>query len=113
MNGGSSTPSYLNFDQLDNDVVVLSTGGKEIDLDPGEKMCPFQTVNWRHSGAGGIRQSADGRDAASTPLVPYTANTLVRAGDLTIDPHGAVTGTIPFDHVRPGRYSLAADRPRK
>jgi len=88
------TLSYLNFDQLDDDVVILSLNGKEIVLDPGEKMCPFQAVHWRHSGAGGVRESADGRDAANTPLELYTANTLVRAGDLTIDPRGAVTGTL-------------------
>lgn len=88
------TLSYLNFDQLDDDIVVLSLNGKEMFLDPGEKMCPFQALHWRHSGAGGLRESADGRDADHTPLEPYTANTLVRAGDLTIDPHGAVSGTI-------------------
>ena len=40
---GLFDPTYMNFDQLDDTLVILSIGGKEILLDPGEKMCPFQT----------------------------------------------------------------------
>jgi hypothetical protein len=89
-------PSYLSADQLDDILVVLSTGGKEILLDPGQKMCPFQTVHWKHEGAAGIRQSRDGNSAAGSPSDTYTANTLQRTGDLTVDAHGAVTGTFRF-----------------
>ncbi len=95
-NEGIFTPGYLNFDQLDDDIIVLSLGGKEIVLDPGEKMCPFQTVHWKHSGAGGVRQSAEGSLAASSPLQAYTSNTLARFGDVTLDGHGAVTGNLRF-----------------
>ena len=56
---GVFDPTYLYLDQLDTTLVVLSTGGQQMVLDPGEKMCPFSTVNWRHSYAGGIGQSAD------------------------------------------------------
>ncbi len=89
-------PGYLYFNQLDDDLVILSTGGKEIVLDPGEKMCPFQTIHWRHSGAGGIRESADGRAATQTPYQPYTANTITRVGDVTLDQHGSITGNFRF-----------------
>jgi hypothetical protein len=87
---------YLYFNQLDDDLVILSLGGKEVVLDPGEKMCPFQTVHWKHSAAGGVRQSADGRAAAVSPQQPYTANTLLRAGDVYVDDHGAITGNFRF-----------------
>jgi hypothetical protein len=89
-------PSYLSADQLDDILVVLSTGGKEILLDPGQKMCPFQTVHWKHEGAAGIRQSRDGSSAAGSPPDTYTANTLQRTGDLTVDEQGAVTGAFRF-----------------
>ena len=93
---GIFDPSYLSADQLDDVLVVLSTGGKEILLDPGQKMCPFQTVHWKHEGATGIRQSRDGNSAAGSPPDTYTANTLLRNGDLTLDEHGAVTGSFHF-----------------
>jgi hypothetical protein len=41
--------TYLSLRQLDDTLVILETGGKEIILDPGEKMAPFQIVSWRHS----------------------------------------------------------------
>jgi transglutaminase-like putative cysteine protease len=87
-------PSYMSLWQLDDDVVILSTGGKEIVLDPGEKMCPFGVVNWKHSGAEGLRQSADGPGRARTPLQVYSGNTIRREGDLTLDGQGGVSGMI-------------------
>jgi hypothetical protein len=93
---GTFDINYLSLYQLDDTVVILSTGGKEIYLDPGEKMCPFQTVSWRHSGAGGIRQSAEGRSAAGSPLQSYPDNKMLRIGDVTIDGQGAVTGSFRF-----------------
>jgi hypothetical protein len=87
-------PGYLEFDQLDDELVILNINGKETLLDPGEKMCPFQTVHWKHSGAGGVRESADGRIASVTPSQSYTANTTLHTGDITLDEHGAATGAI-------------------
>jgi hypothetical protein len=88
--------SYLNSDQLDDIIVILSLGGKETVLDPGQKMCPFQTVQWKHEGATGIRQGSGGAAAAGSPPDVYTVNTLQRIGELTVDEHGAVTGTFHF-----------------
>jgi hypothetical protein len=93
---GVFAPAYLNFNQLDDDIVILSTGGKEIFLDPGEKMCPFQTLHWRHSGATGVRQSAKEELIATSPYQVYTANALNRTGDITLDEHGAFTSDLRF-----------------
>jgi hypothetical protein len=91
---GVFSPGYLEFSQLDDDIVVLISDGKDIILDPGEKMCPFRAVHWRHSSASGITQ-ADGVPALSTsPVQPYTANTLLRSGDLTLDDSGNVSGQL-------------------
>jgi len=93
---GVFATGYFDFDQLDDDIIILSLGGKDIVLDPGEKMCPFQAVSWKHTGAGGVRQSAAGRSLAVSPLQPYTANTLSRSGDINFDEHGAATGYFRF-----------------
>jgi hypothetical protein len=85
---------YMSLDQLDTTVVVLSTGGKQMVLDPGEKMCPFQAVNWRHSYAGGIGQSAQGVSFSVTPAQAYRDNTMNRVADLTLDAQGGITGQI-------------------
>jgi hypothetical protein len=101
---GVFAPGYLDFDQLDDYIVILAIDGKEITLDPGEKMCPFQTVHWRHSGATGIRQIANDRAASTTPFQSYKTNTLSRNGDLILDEHGAVTGNFYF--VMTGQEAL-------
>jgi hypothetical protein len=88
-------PSYLSMDQFDDTVVILSTGGKEILLDPGEKMCPFLALNWEHSGATGLRQEPQkDRLFASTPMQAAGANVTTRTGDIFIDVHGVVTGDL-------------------
>ena len=97
--------SYMTLWQLDDDLVVLSTGGKEIVLDPGEKMCPFGTVNWKHSHAQGLRQSATGPSRAVTPTQGFGANTIKRSGELTVDPHGGITGTLQI--VMTGQEALS------
>jgi hypothetical protein len=89
-------PNYLNFRQINALVIILSEGGKETVLDPGEKMCPFGMVHWRHSGAGGIRQTASGTATAATPQLAYSANTVTRRANLTVNPDGSVSGKLNF-----------------
>ncbi|MGA7343052.1 MAG: DUF3857 and transglutaminase domain-containing protein [Terracidiphilus sp.] len=101
---GIFDPSYMSFDQLDITLVILSSGGKETILDPGEKMCPFGTLNWRHSEARGIRQSAQGLSIMSTPAQSYNDNPTTRNADFTLDDHGGITGTMSI--VMAGQAAL-------
>jgi len=91
---GIFDPEYLTLNQLDSTLVALTAGGKQMVLDPGEKMCPFGTVSWRHSGAGGISQSDKGIQISTTPEQAYSDNITNRVADLTLDAHGGVTGYI-------------------
>ena len=59
-------------------------------------MCPFQFLDWKHSGARGTRQSPDGHDAITTPFQSFKQNSLLRIGDVTIDEHGATSGVFRF-----------------
>ena len=96
--------SYLSLSQLDDTLVILSTGGKEIELDPGEKMCPFQTVNWRHSSVGGLTQSAKGVGAVTTGAQQYPDNKTLRIGNVNLDAHGDFTSNFQF--VMTGQEAL-------
>ncbi len=100
---GIFDPSYLTLDQLNDTIVILKIGDKEIGLDPGEKMCPFQTLSWRHSWASGIRQGGE-KSMATSPGQSYTDNKTVRIGDITLDAHGAATGVLRF--VMTGQEAL-------
>jgi hypothetical protein len=91
---GIFDPAYLRLDQLDTVLVILDSGGKQIVLDPGDKMCPFATVGWRHSYASGLGQSARGVSITITPQQQYAENTIKRTGILSVDAQGGVSGQI-------------------
>ncbi len=86
--------SYLSLAQLDSTLVAVSAGGKEVLLDPGEKMCPFQMTNWRHSDARGLSQSPQGVSIVTTGPQQYTENATSRIGNVFLDGQGNVTGRI-------------------
>ena len=94
--------------------MLLTIDGKQAILDPGEKMCPFGTVNWRHSSASGLAESAQGLSVATTPDQNYTANSINRTGSVTLDSHGAATGQFKFlmggqEALRWRQYALRND----
>ena len=89
-------PNYLSLSQLDDYIAVVNINGKDVMLDPGEKMCPFGILHWKHSYAAGLRLTDSGPVAANTPANPYTASTANRVADLAIDPAGNVKGTTRF-----------------
>jgi hypothetical protein len=93
---GAYSPEFLSSDQFDADLIVLSNNSKETVLDPGDRMCPFLGVDWKHQGATGLRQSASGVVAAMTPSSAYAGNSLMRTGDITLDAQGSLTGLFQF-----------------
>jgi predicted RNA-binding protein YlxR (DUF448 family) len=86
--------SFMSDYQLDDTLVILKTGGKEIPLDPGEKMCPFGMLHWKDSGAESIGESAEGRALIKTPLQDYSMNSTRRIGDISVDERDGITGTF-------------------
>jgi hypothetical protein len=89
------SPQILSTAQLDAVVIALNIDGKESLVDPGEKMAPFQTLHWAHTGAGGIALDASGKvEIVVTPLSLYTDNAIVRVGKIDLTPQGQASGTI-------------------
>lgn len=86
----------LNRSQPDDWIAVAHLDGKEVYLDPGEKMCPFGMLHWKHTMATGYRLVEKNGVIAHTPALEYTGSSLQRVGDLNIDENGGVAGTIRF-----------------
>ena len=89
--------TYLTLSQLDDYIVDVVLNGKEVYLDPGQKMCPFGLLHWKHSFASGLRLTDSGpncSDHAHGRRIPHTAYD--RVADLTIDDSGGVKGTARF-----------------
>ena len=94
-------PSLLYFDQLDDYVVVVELSGKEIYLDPGQKMCPFGLLHWRHTIAGGLRLKDKGAEFGTTPPSTYTTAIMKRVGELQLDTDGNIKGTVKIAMIGP------------
>jgi Domain of Unknown Function with PDB structure (DUF3857) len=86
--------SFLNSDQMEDYIAVGRLDGKIVYLDPGQKMCPFGTLHWKHTIAQGFRENDKTASIELTPSLSYKASNVVRVADLTINPSGEVTGSV-------------------
>jgi hypothetical protein len=97
-------PKYLSLSQLDDYIAIVDIAGKEVFLDPGQKMCPFGLLHWKHSLAGGIRMAPIGPAYATTPPGNFKQTTVQRIADLTLDSDKNITGDVRF--VMTGQEAL-------
>ncbi len=88
---------WLSARQMDDYIAVAQLDGKRIYLDPGEKMCPFGMLHWKHSLSKGFWLS-DSKTViiARTPSGNFKASFVQRVADLTVDISGAVKGSVWF-----------------
>jgi hypothetical protein len=87
-------PSYLDWDQLDDELAVVVIGGKEVFLDPGQRYCEFGKLHWKHTWANGVRQTDSGTQIALTPGLNYKETQVERIAELSLDADGQVHGFI-------------------
>ena len=88
--------SVLNVRQMDDFIAIVQLDGKDVYLDPGEKMCPFGTLHWKHTLATGLRLVDKTGVLQHTPAAEYTDSIVKRMGEITIDENGGVTGIVRF-----------------
>lgn len=88
--------SYLVPSQLDDYIALVKLNGKEIAVDPGEKMCPFGLLAWKHALAGGLRETDDGTKLELSPAETFKQNTTERVADLTMDANGQLSGSVRY-----------------
>lgn len=88
--------TYLSADQLDDFLVVVELDGKKVYLDPGQKMCPYRSLHWKHTWATGLLISEKSAEIATTPGLTFTDATVLRAADLNIDSAGNVKGAARY-----------------
>ena len=93
--------TYLSDSQFDNDIVIVELDGKSVYLDPGQKMCPFGLLHWKHTWATGFRLTDKGAAIATTPGLTYKVSTVKRTAVLDIDETGNVKGTVRLTMTGP------------
>jgi hypothetical protein len=86
--------NYLSTSQLDDFLAIAVINGEEVFLDPGQKMCPFDSMNWRHQLAGGLRMTDAGPELFTTPSATFKTAKEQRIADLIVDASGSVSGSV-------------------
>jgi hypothetical protein len=86
----------LNSEQMDDYIAVAKLEGKDVYLDPGQKMCPFGLLHWKHTISMGFRLNDKTATIEQTPSPNYKTANLVRVADLKIDTSGGVQGTVRY-----------------
>jgi hypothetical protein len=85
---------YLSASQLDDILAIAVIDGQEVFLDPGQKMCPFGSLNWKHQLAGGLRMTDTGAEVFTTPSGTFKTARVQRIADLIVDAMGSVAGSV-------------------
>ena len=88
--------SYLSARQLDDYLAIVELDSKDVYLDPGQKMCPFGLLAWKHTFASGFRLTPGGTTPVLTPAGNYKTAGTLRVASLEIDSTGMVKGTARF-----------------
>ncbi|MFY9747244.1 MAG: DUF3857 domain-containing protein [Acidobacteriaceae bacterium] len=84
----------LDWDQLDDEIVIVNVAGKDLYFDPGERYCEYGKLQWTHTWTMGVRQTDQGTEIAETPFPLFTDTTEERIADLAMDADGSVRGSI-------------------
>lgn len=95
-NRGIFDPSYMSMSQFNELMVRLEIGDKKYLLDPGEKMCPFGEISWKHANARGLTQSPSGPTIGVTAPESYKDNSTTRTGVLNLDAQGQLHGALQW-----------------
>ena len=97
---GVFDPSYMYLNQLDSMLVQTTIDGKSYTLDPGEKMCPFGAVSWKHAGVRGLGQADKEPGLAEMPHQSYRDNSTTRTGMVVLDEHGKIaSSSVQFSYA--------------
>jgi hypothetical protein len=85
--------NYLDGDQFNDLIILVTVDGKERAFDPGERYATYGTLHWKHTLAGGLRQQ-DGHTAlVESPSLGYKDTIVQRVADLHLASDGAITGS--------------------
>jgi hypothetical protein len=92
---------YLSPGQLDDYIAIVELAGKEAFLDPGQKMCPFGIMHWKHYLASGFRLSDKGVVIGNTPSNTYNTAVFKRVANIELGPDGSVKGLVALAMTGP------------
>ena len=94
--------NWMEFNQFDNMIAIVNVDGKDEFFDPGERYCSYKHLAWEDTmigGLTGLRQTDNGTDFVGTTGDNYTDTKTTRIGDLVLNEHGEVSGTLTITYT--------------
>ena len=92
-------PSYLVWNQLDDEIAIVVVDGKEMYFDPGQRYCEFGKLHWKHTMAQGVRETDHGTEIAVTPGMSYNDTQVSRFADLKLSPAAELSGSVRITYT--------------
>jgi len=86
--------SFLDKDQLDDEIAIVRIDGKEQFFDPGQRYCAFGQLHWKHTVTQGLREMNGITAIAKTPSASAAQAQTSRVANLDLDPDGKVHGFV-------------------
>jgi hypothetical protein len=84
----------LSRQQLGSEIALVTEGGQSFFLDPGTRFCPFGFVRWMHTSSLALQLEKDGGSFIKIPAAGYNQAMVRRTAEMTLNPAGALTGTL-------------------
>ncbi len=91
--------NFLSTYQLDDELAIVNVDGKEVFFDPGSRYCPYGHLAWKHTEAGGLRQTDGGTMLVGSPGEGYAASGINRVANLSMDENGVVSGRVDLRFI--------------
>ena len=86
--------------QLQDEIVWVKLGGRDLYIDPGAKFCAFPYLPWFESGVTGILVDKQGGTSISVPLSPPSDSVRERRADVKLDEDGTLSGKLEISYLR-------------
>ncbi|HLW55476.1 MAG TPA: DUF3857 domain-containing protein [Candidatus Angelobacter sp.] len=87
-------PNLLYADQLDTEIALVSLNGKNVDLDPGTRLCPYGLLRWMRTSTRALQLDKKGGAFVEVPMAPYNSAMVTRTVKAALDDQGTLKGDL-------------------
>lgn len=93
------SPSSMQANKLNSNVVVVKLNGKDLYLDPGIVFTPFGLLSWPETGVPGLKLDKDSGTWIQTTLPQAAESEIARAGKLKLTDAGDLEGKLTITYT--------------
>jgi hypothetical protein len=93
------TPTTMQSNKLNENVVLIKVNGKELYLDPGAAFTPYGLLTWSETAVPGLRLDKDGGTWIKTLLPEPSASRIERVGKLKLSETGDLKGKLTITYT--------------